>query len=126
MEDSVIEALLTPWWKLPIILVVATICGITFRVAIKFDMNAWMRARGEAKEKKRILKIINECGHIWTLYSSSPYSRCDLCLALISTSLLLTARGFNPEPIISGEISTMLMTPGAGEIVINDYIGGRD
>ena len=123
MENSIAEAILTPWWKIPIYIVVTI---LTIRFTAKFDINAWLKARSEAKKRKTRQKNAEACLHVWTLFSSNPYSRCDKCLVLISTSILLTARAYgDPKPIITGEAPAMFMNHAAGELVTHDYIGGK-
>ena len=125
MDSAVLEAILLPWWKLVIYMATVTLGIIAVRISIKFDVNKWLKTRNEAKRIKDREKASRNCKHIWTLYTNSPYSRCDNCLVLISTSILVAARaGLNPKPVISGHTS-LLMTPGADELVTSGYIGDR-
>lgn len=117
---------LLPWWKIVIYMASFVLAVITIKVTITFNLNDWLRGRKEAKDLKERGKVIGECPHVWTLYADNPYSRCDLCLVLISTSLLLVAieRG-DPLPLISGELRGMIMKPGRKEIVTRNYIGAK-
>lgn len=126
METSVAEALLLPWWKIVIYILVAAIGIVTIRIGVKFDINTWLKERKEAKILKDREKASMQCQHLWTLYPNSPYSRCDKCLILISTSILNFAKMYsNPKPVISGIASGFLMKPGTNELVTSDYIGGK-
>ena len=126
MESSIAEAVLLPWWKIVIYIVSLVLAVITIKVTVTFNLNDWLRGRKEAKDLRERRKVIGECPHVWTLYADNPYSRCDLCLALISTSLLMFARERgNPPPAISGELHGIMMKPGRNEIVIRNYIGAK-
>ena len=127
METSIVEALLLPWWKILLYIVITTIGIITIRITVKFDINTWLQERKEAKALEDRDKASRKCQHLWTLYTHSPYSRCDKCLVLISTSILNFAREHsNTKPLISGIANGIVMTPGKNEIVIDNYIGARD
>ena len=127
MENSVVEALILPWWKIPVYIVTVTLGIITIRISVKFDMNTWLEARRESKELRGREKASRKCPHIWTLYPTSPYSRCDNCLILISTSILALARSsLGPKPAISGQLPGIFMKPGKNEMVTSDYMGARD
>ena len=127
METSIAEAVLLPWWKPVVYIVVATLGIIAIRISVKFDVNAWLKDRKEAKELKDREKASRKCQHIWTLYPNNPYSRCDNCLILISTSILLFARAYSEtKPVISGELHGIMMKPGRNEMVTSNYVGTRD
>lgn len=124
METSVLETILIPWWKFPIYIATATIGIIAIRISIKFDVNAWLKMRKESKELNDRKKASIKCRHIWTLYTDSPYSRCDKCLVLISTSILFTARAYHdPKLVISAQIMGMMIKPGQNELQTSNYIG---
>ena len=126
MENSVVESLFLPWWKIPIYIVLASLGTIAIRISFKFDINVWLKARKEAKELRDSRKASRECAHIWTLYPDGPYSRCDKCLVLISTSILISACAYlDSKPVVSGQMARILMKPGRNEIVTSDYIGAR-
>ena len=126
MENSLIEALLLPWWKPVIYMVTVTLGAITFKISVKFDINTWLKERKESKELRDREKASRKCSHIWTLYTHSPYSRCDKCLILISSSILNLARVYSStKPLISGIANGVLMKPGTKEIVTSDYIGSK-
>ena len=127
MESSIAEAVLLPWWKIVIYIASLVLAVITIKVTITFDLNVWLKERKEAKELREREKASRKCAHIWTLYPNNPYSRCDRCLILISTSILLTARAvLEPKPVISGELHGIIMKPGKNEMVTSDYVGARD
>ena len=127
MESSIAETVLLPWWKIVIYIASLVLAVITIRVTITFDINSWLKERKEAKELRDRDKASRNCQHIWTLYPNSPYSRCDNCLILISTGILITARTYLPhKPVISGELAGMLMKPGRNEMVTTNYLGARD
>ena len=124
METSIAEAVLLPWWKPVVYIVVATLGIITIRISIKFDVNTWMQSRNEKQSAKRRLKRSKQCPHLWTLYHSSPYSKCDNCQSLISTSILLTALEFpDSKPIISCEAYGYVVKPGTNQVITGDYVG---
>ena len=127
-NTTVLEELLIPWWKLPIYVLSIGLTTVCVRIAITFDVNAWLQKKQEDKQKKEALKRVNECSHIWTLYRSSTHSRCDRCGCLISTTLLLSANEFSkrgkvPAPTFSGEANRMLIHVGVGDIITDDYVG---
>ena len=126
MENSLIESLILPWWKIPVYILTVALGTIAIRVSVKFDINAWLKTRKESKELRDRGKASERCPHIWTLYPHSPYSRCDRCLVLISTSLLTAARAHgNPRPVISGQMVELLMKPGENDIITVNYMGAR-
>ena len=126
MENSLVEALLLPWWKPVIYMVTVTLGAITFKISVNFDINTWLKERKESKELRDREKASRKCSHIWTLYTHSPYSRCDKCLILISTSILNFASEYSStKPLISGIANGVLMKPGTKEIVTSDYIGSK-
>lgn len=126
METSITEALVLPWWKPAVYIVITTLGIIAIRISVKFDVNAWMKDRKEAQRLKARQKASSKCQHIWTLYPSSPYSRCDKCLTLISTSILLSASAYlETKPVISGELHGMMVKPGKNELVTFNYDGAK-
>ena len=127
MESSIAEAVLLPWWKIVIYIASLVLAVITIKITITFNLNDWLKERKEAKELKDRQKASRKCQHIWTLYPNSPYSRCDDCLVLISTGILITARTYlDPKPVVSGELAGMLMKPGRNEMVTTNYLGARN
>ncbi len=129
MEPSVVETIFLPWWKSAVYIftvffgLVAAVIAI--RITINFDLNAFLKDKKEERHLRDRLKNSEKCGHVWTLYYSSPFSRCDKCLCLISTSVLLLMRnGPEPRPLISG-YSNLLMTPGEKEVYVENYVGNR-
>ena len=128
MEPSIVEAIFLPWWRSLVYLFALVIGTIAIRITVNFDLNTYLQERKEEKYDQARLKAIEECGHVWTLYWNSPYSRCDRCLCLISTSvlnLMLSESVSGPRPFISGH-SSLLMTPGAKEVVVGNYVGKRE
>lgn len=126
-----LEDLLLPWWKPPIILVAIGFLAVCLRIAVTFDVNAWLQKRQDDKQKKERMELVQDCSHLWTLYRDSTHSRCDSCGGLISTTLLLSAREFAPRgnvpsPVISGEARFMMIKVGKGEIVTDNYVGKID
>lgn len=120
------ETILIPWWKPLIYLAAITLCVITIRISIKFDVNAWMKARQESKELKHRKKVSSKCQHMWTLYTHSQFSICNKCLVLISTPILHTAiESPGPKPIILGCVSMMTIKPGPNRLITSDYIGAK-
>ena len=118
------EAIILPWWKLPIYIAIATLGIVAIRISIKFDMNSWLKARTESKTLKERRKVSRRCLHMWTLYDDSPYSRCDKCQILISTSILVASCATqDPKPIMSCQVSGMRIRPGKNELVTSNYIG---
>lgn len=127
METSIAEAVLLPWWKIIIYIASLVLAVVTIKITITFNLNEWLKTLREAKELRDRQKASRKCQHIWTLYTGSPYSRCDNCLILISTGILLTARAYlDPKPVISGELHGMLMKPGKNEITTTNYVGVID
>lgn len=123
METSIAEAVLLPWWKIVIYIASLVLAVIT----ITFNLNDWLEERKQATRLRDRQKASSKCQHIWTLYADNPYSRCDKCLTLISTGILLTARAYlNPKPFISGEMRGMMMKPGKNEMVTTNYMGVSD
>ena len=100
MEAEVLEQLILPWWKLPLYMLAVVVSGVAIRIAIKFDVNEWLKQRKEGRTKKDMEKAATTCGHLWTYYPHSPFSTCNLCLALIPTSTLAYAiRNLEPKPL---------------------------
>ena len=126
METSIMETILIPWWKPLIYLAAITLCVITIRISIKFDLNTWLKARKKSKELKHREKIIRNCQHIWTLYTHSPYSICERCRVLISTSILLIAmESLDPKLVILGYVPMMAIKPRQNRLITSDYIGAK-
>ena len=126
MESSIWEAVFLPWWKGLIYMVSLVLSVIAVKVTITFDLSDWLKERKKAKELSERKRVVSKCAHIWTVYSVSPYSRCDRCMALASTTLLLNAKHFEHKPVISG-YAQIFMKPGANEIFTDDYLGaGRE
>ena len=126
METLTLEALLLPWWKPIAYLFAIVLVLVTVRIGINFDVNKWMENRQQAKLNKEVAKRSKNCGHAWTLYHTSPFSRCNYCLAWIPTTTLLTAlEFFDRKPLILGQTDSMLVTPMKGEVVVSDFIGKR-
>ena len=125
MEPSLVETIFLPWWRSLVYFFSLVVGMVAIKIVINFDLNAFLRECKEEKYFEDRLKASQECGHVWTLYVNSPYSRCDRCLSLISTSVLNLMKAVDgPRPFISGYIS-LLMTPGAKEVYVEDYIGNR-
>lgn len=127
MESSIVEAIFLPWWKSLVYLFSLVIGTIAIRITVNFDLNTYLQERKEEKYYQARLKASEECGHVWTLYLNSPYYRCDRCLCLISTSVLnlMSSESVSgPRPLISG-YSSLLMTPGAKEVIVENYVGNR-
>ena len=127
MDTSTVETILSAWWQICAIILALAIAIITIRITVKFDINAWMKARREAKAQKERRKKAENCLHAWTLYTHNPVSRCGKCMVLIDTAILLSAKTYlNPKPVILAEAPFMTMTTAAGELVTSDYIGHGD
>ena len=125
METSIIEALVLPWWKIVIYVALSVIAVITVKFTVTFDLNTWLKERRETKKLKESEQIVSECAHIWTLYICSPYSRCDKCLVLISTAILLFAREhLETKPLVLGR-TDLFMKPGSNEIGISSINRGK-
>ena len=100
---------------------------LTVRIAINFDVNAWMESRRKSKGIKAKQKRSMNCSHAWTLYHLSPFSQCNYCLAWIATSTLLaTLQLSDCKPIIFGESHRIFATPSDGDIVVTDFVGKRE
>ena len=127
MNGEVTEALLLPWWKIVIYIATIAIAIVSIRVTVKFDWNAWADRREENKQAAARLAAARSCKHGWTLYPSSPYSRCGICMAVIDTALLLTAMesSTQPKPLILAAQHGVMLKPGKS-IVVTNYIGRRD
>ena len=126
MESSIVEAIFLPWWRILVYFVGLVFAGITVRLSLKLDLNAAIESWQAYKRTKERLKDCKRCAHRWTLNRSSPYSRCNNCLALIATTTLLTARQLaDIKPVILGEAIAILETPQANDIITSDYIGRR-
>ena len=127
MENSILENLLVPWWKIVVYFLLAVLAAISIKVSFTFNLNTWQKDREEAKRTKELEKRSSECGHVWTLFSVSVYSQCNLCLAFIFTSTLLYAReNFDPKPLIVAEETRHRISPVAGQVfAYDDYIGKR-
>ena len=124
MESEFLEALFLPWWKGLVYIFALTLSVVAIRVTIKLDLNAWLKRRDVAKRLATMKKLAETCRHAWTLYPSSPFSRCTLCQAWISTSILLVAREIMDEgPIILAEQQGVVATPQEGHIVVDSYMG---
>ena len=126
MDNSIVGALILPWWKMILYILALALAIVTVRISVKFDVNAWLQSGKIAKDNKRRVVDADNCPHLWTVYHSSPYSRCNLCQAWIATSTLLLARVyFEPKPIIAGESYSLLVSPQPNEVVVGDYIGAK-
>lgn len=123
METSVAESIFLPWWKILVYVTAVVIATVAIRITVKFDLNAFLKDRREDKKLSERKRDIEKCAHIWTLYTNSPYSRCDRCLCLISTSILLSLRQSSAPPVISAT-SNIFMTPGKDEFYIQSMVAG--
>ena len=126
MENSILENLLLPWWKILLYLFAAVVAVFTIKVSLTFNLNTWLQDRKKAKEVEELKKIASECGHVWTLYPGSVYSRCNLCLAFIATSTLVYAKEhFDKRPLFAGVHHGVHIVPPKPSIMVTDYIGKR-
>ena len=108
-----------------VVTVLAIVVGIiAVRVTIRFDLNAWLRDRREAKILKSKMKLAKQCDHMWTLYHASPYSRCNLCLAYIATTTLLVFQD-DPRVSIAGESWNHMFRTVAGGVIAQSPAGHR-
>ena len=125
MEPGTLEQLLSAWWQILLVLLGLAASIIAIRVRVNFDVNQWLQDRREASERKAAMKMVERCGHIWTLFPQSEFSQCNGCMALIKTSTLLFAnQHMDIKPIILATRTGITITPGAGIIAI-DYVGKR-
>ena len=113
-----------PAWMLVIAAVgIAALLLLSKRVAIKFDVNAWIVDRRESKSRNEHRKLVLRCRHAWTLYHSSPYSQCSMCNAFISTSILQFMHQVgDPDIHIIGEGYGLMVNPYKNSIIISDPI----
>ena len=127
MDSEVAEALLLPWWKIVIYVIIVAIAVVSIRITVKFDWNAWAERREKNKQSAALVAAAKSCKHGWTLYPSSPYSRCGICMAVIDTALLMTAMNAStqPKPLILATQHGVVLTPGKS-IVVTNYIGRSD
>ena len=115
-------------WVIVSILVAGAL-GAILAFRVKFDVNAWLKSRSEAKHLKEIGKRSEKCRHAWMLYPSASHSQCTLCQAWTSTAVLLSARQFGREdmrPIIMGEMADVTVTHKKPYITVANYMGRRD
>ena len=99
------------------------IAAVTVRVGVKFDLNVWLENRRADRDNQALKKIVENCRHIWTLYTDSPYSKCDICGCFISTSILLRVKD-NPDCLINGYANRLMITPSDG-FRTGNYIGKK-
>ena len=126
MENSILDQLLLPWWKIVVYFLVVVLAAISVKVSLTFNVNTWLQDRRKAQAVKERKRTVGECGHAWTLYPDSVYSQCNLCLAYINTSTLLTAeKHFAIKPIIMGTHFRVTVAPTEGSMVVGDYSGQR-
>ena len=127
MDSTLVEALLLPWWKVPVYICTITLSVVAVRISIKFDLNAWLKRRRHSQLLSKIGKRSEQCRHGWNLYTNAPYSQCASCQAWIATSVLLAARAIGDSKLI-----ILAAYPGAipvqkGEfIVVQNYVGVED
>lgn len=128
MDSLIVEELVSRWWwTLPVTIVTICLSIIAIRLSIKFDLNDWQEARRRDKSTKEMMKAIERCGHMWTLYRQGPYSICDKCQVAISTSRLLSAQQYgNPKPLIMHEMLGAYVTLPGGYPITTGWIGARD
>ena len=122
-----LDTLLQPWYRLPIYAAVLVLGAMSIRIAFKVDVNSLLKDFQGWLGNRRIKRQAKLCRHAWTLYSSSPYSRCNSCLILIQTSTLLAAEEYaDVKPMILGIQEGMVITAKGGSVVTNNYVGMRD
>ena len=97
---------------------------IGFKFAIAFDINAWLSARRDAKALKVKMKNARRCGHLWTLYHASPYSKCNLCAAYVATTTLLMLSD-DPKIRIAGENWNLQIHIRSAGALVHDPVGTR-
>ena len=126
MDSSTLEALILPWWKLPIYLLAITLSIVTIRVSIRFDINSWLQERRKLRERKQRLKFVEQCQHLWTLYTASPHSRCNRCNALIATTTVQAELELSHDkPLIAGVSNNLIANSNEGDILVSNSIGAR-
>ena len=126
MDTTIIESLLSPWWKVLLYMVILIVGSIAIRISFTLDVNEWLKDRRSAKQLKNIEKASRKCRHSWTLYHRSPISQCNSCLVAISTSILLIARELaDIKPLIFAESYDIVPKFPGGYPITSDYIGGE-
>ena len=121
-----LDALMQPWYRLPLYVAVLTIGALSVRVAFKVNVNSLLKDFRRSMGNRRIMKQASRCKHAWTLYPSSPYSRCNSCLILIQTSTLLAAEEYADfKPMILGIQEGMVVAAQGGTPITNNYMGKR-
>ena len=103
--------------------------GTILALRIKFDVNAWLESRREAKLLKEIGKRSEKCCHAWLLYPSNPLSQCNVCHAWTSTAVLLSARESSRQeqrPLIMAEHFGVMVTHKRPYVTVTNYIGRCD
>lgn len=128
MDSSLLEVLDESWWKIILIIATLAFATIAVKITFKFDINKYLKRGRKAKREKERRKIVEECRHGWTLYHASPYSQCNLCMAFISTAVLLNIRklGIRPPAIILAESHSIVPKLGRGAIIVANYLGRED
>ena len=122
MESTILEELLSPWWKILLYILGLAVAIIAIKIVIKFDVNVWLKDRRTNKAKKKYEHQVLQCNHGWTLYPDSAYSQCNGCQALIQTSTLMVALNLADEkPIIMGTRYGIVIHPKRGALVVKDY-----
>ena len=83
-----------------------------------------LRWRDERKKESDWRKQVDECRHAWTLFPSSPYSRCNFCAGVIATTTLQHAEAVQlPRLCILGVARGLLFSPKGRIILVSDPIG---
>ena len=117
---------LLPWWKPLAYLGGLTAIGATIRLSLTFNFNEYLKEREARKAQKERMRDVKSCAHIWTLYPSSEFSQCNLCMAIIKTSTLLFANEHvDPKPVIIATRVGININPGGSAIQVSSYIGNR-
>ena len=53
MDNSIVGALILPWWKMILYILALALAIVTVRISVKFDVNAWLQSGKIAKDNKR-------------------------------------------------------------------------
>ena len=122
MENTILEALFLPWWKILAYIGAAALAVIAIRITVKFNANTWLENRQSANAIKESRKRAAVCRHVWTLYTHSQYSVCNQCEALIATSTLLLFQN-DREVLIAGRFAGMQIVGKEGAILVDNPYG---